>query len=649
MKMISILKNLGASRMFLTCAGVLIAVVILGSCSKESFSGKGGDPKLVINVAGIVAQSQPATNKAESAVELGGISSSSKPKPSIKVGQFSMDVHTSKEEMDLNLKQPSVLSSTAKNGSNNGSLRSAVVKMDDGVKYRVLLFNTTSNRMEKAVVATAGVALEIDVFEGQTYKWYAYSYNSSDQADLGSIDLETPNIYSQPDMPLLYATGEVTSVHGSTPISINFQHQMAQLRVEVDTKGMFADIVDISANYAANTVKGGEFNLLTGAFQGNLYTDESIGLLNFTNKDADSEQVKVASYYTADVNTKSFQVEFFDLKVKLMNGTTETLTEKFPDGGTVVFGDYTGSSKGKILNGVMKMWKVFPRKTILHVEGEPLYSYGASVPTRASGAFLRNPYNFGPQSDYMRIEGFNHEVISVGAGKLQAQLANPATYPDVVIAGMFSGFNAADYDALYNYIERGGVVFLMIETETANVENFMSKIFGTKIDAVIHDVAGCVYKMTTEDADVLNYCFGDVRGMYWGQDGSHSLYLNGIPESAVVSYSGSSRNRPPNTGLTMFRHKTKHFFYVGDTSFLSCNQQNGEYPYYIYFPFATTTDGHDFPVPKSKFGESPSSGSPDYPQFTYINYTKVYNSVIFGNVFARLVATSHYMGINRNP
>lgn len=325
------------------------------------------------------------------------------------------------------------------------------------------------------------------------------------------------------------------------------------------------------------------------------------------------------------------------------------LQKKFPDGGTVVFGDYTGSSKGKILNGVMKMWKVFPRKTILHVEGEPLYSYGASVPTRASGAFLRNPYNFGPQSDYMRIEGFNHEVISVGAGKLQAQLANPATYPDVVIAGMFSGFNAADYDALYNYIERGGVVFLMIETETANVENFMSKIFGTKIDAVIHDVAGCVYKMTTEDADVLNYCFGDVRGMYWGQDGSHSLYLNGIPESAVVSYSGSSRNRPPNTGLTMFRHKTKHFFYVGDTSFLSCNQQNGEYPYYIYFPFATTTDGHDFPVPKSKFGESPSSGSPDYPQFTYINYTKVYNSVIFGNVFARLVATSHYMGINRNP
>lgn len=640
---------MGASRMFLTCAGLLIAAVMLGSCSKENFTGKSGDPKLVINVAGIVAQSQPATNKAESAVELGGISSSSKSKPSIKVGQFTMDVHTSKEEMDLNLKQPSILNSTAKNVSNNGSLRSAVVKMDDGVKYRVLLFNTTTNRMEKAVVATAGVALEIDVFEGQTYKWYAYSYNSSDQADLGSIDLETPNIYSQPDMPLLYASGEVTSVHGSTPISINFQQQMAQLRVEVDTKGMFADIVDISANYAANTIKGGEFNLLTGAFQGNLYTDESIGLLNFTNKDADSEQVKVASYYTADVNTKSFEVEFFDLKVKLMNGTTETLTEKFPDGGTVVFGDYTGSSKGKILNGVMKMWKVFPRKTILHVEGNSAYSYGASVPTLASGAFLRNPYNFGPQSNYMRVEGFNHVVIPADAGKLQAQLANPATYPDVVIAGMFAGFNAADYDALYNYIERGGVVFLMVETETINVENFMSKLFGTKIDAVINDVAGAVYKMTTEDPDVLNYCFGDVRGVYWGQDGSHSLYLKGIPESAVVTYTGSSRNRPPATGLTMFRHKTKHFFYVGDTSFLSCNHQNGEYPNYIYFPFATTSDGHDFPVPKSKFGAAAISGAPDYPQFNYINYTKVYNSVIFGNVFARLVATSHYMGINRNP
>jgi len=629
---------------------ILVLPIMLGSCRKDSASGSGGEPKLVINVGGIVAPVQPNPIKASSAIELEGISASNtNVKPSIKVGQFSMDLQASKEDMDLNLSQPNILSSTPRSVSNNGALKSAVVKMSAGVKYRVLLVNTLTQQVEMDFVATAGEMLEIAVVEGRTYQWCAYSYNSSDEADLGSVNLVAPTIYSKPDKPLLFATGQITTVLGTTPISINFQHQMAQLKVEVDTKGMFGDIVDISASFAANTIKGGEFNLLTGAFQGNLYTEEGVGLLNFKNKDTSSNQVKVASFYTADVNCNSFEVQFADLNVKLINGNTESLAGKFPDGGSVTFGTYNGSSKGKVLNGVMKMWKVFPRKTILHIEGNAAFSYGASVPTLASGAFLRNSYNFGPQSNYMRIEGFDYVVISPVANSLRDKLANPATYPDVVIAGMFAGFNAADYDALYNYIERGGVVFLMIETETPNVENFMSKIFGTPIDAVIHDAAGAVYKMTTEDADVLNYCFGDVRGVYWGEDGSHSLYLNGIPASSVISYTGSSRNFAAATGLTMFRHKTKHFFYVGDTSFLSCNKLNGETSSYIYFPFATTTDGHDFPVPKSKFGELAAPGSPDYPQFNYVNYAKVYNAVIFGNVFARLVATSHYMGINRNP
>lgn len=622
--------------------------VLFSSCRKERFTGNAGDPKLVINVAGIVAQSQPAKNKAESAVELGGISSNSKPQPSIKVGQFTMDVHTSKEEMDLNLKQSNMLSSTSKNGSSSGSLRSAVVKMDDGVKYRVLLFNTTTNRMEKAVVATAGVALEIDVFEGQTYKWYAYSYNSSEQADLGTIDLTDPKIYSKPDKPLLYATGEVTSVHGSTPISINFLHQMTQLKVEVDTKGMFGDIVDISANYAANTIKGGEFNLLTGAFQGNLYTEESVGLLNFTSKDTISDQVKVASYYTADVNTNSFEVQFVDLNVKLINGTTESLAGKFPDDGKVVFGTYTGSSKGKVLNGVLKMWKVFRKMKILHIEGNDEYSYGASNPLKASGAFLRNPYNFGPESDYVRTEGFVHSKMYVGGNRLRDSLANPANYPDIIIAGMFSGFYQADYDALYSFIERGGVVFLMIENPTTIVDNFMTKLFGTNVTSGYYDEGGAVYKLTSDDAEVLNYCFGDVRGKYWGQDASQTMYLTGVPESAVYTYSYHSQNLPKHDGITMFRHKTKNLFFVGDCSILSNYYRNGTYPGNVLCPFATTTDGKDFPVPKA-YGLAPRLGSLDYGKFSGINYAQVYNGTLFGNVFARLIATSQYMGVNRNP
>jgi len=356
----------------------------------------------------------------------------------------------------------------------------------------------------------------------------------------------------------------------------------------------------------------------------------------------------VASYYTADVNTKSFQVEFFDLKVKLMNGTTETLTEKFPDGGTVVFGDYTGSSKGKVLNGVLKMWKVFRKMKILHLESSDDYSYGASNPLKASGAFLRNPYNFGPESNYVRTEGFVHSKMYVAGNRLRDSLANPAKYPDIIISGMFSGFLQADYDALYNFIERGGVVFLMIENPTSIVDNFMTKLFGTTVKSTYHDLGGAYYKLTSDDTEVLNYCFGDVRGKHWGQDASQTLYLTGVPEDAVYTYSYHSQNFPKFDGITMFRHKTKNLFFVGDCSILSNYYRNGTYPGYDLCPFATTTDGTDFPVPK-KYCTYPRPESLDFGNFSGYGYAEVYNGTLFGNVFARLIATSQYMGVNRNP
>src|SRR5690606_33201198 len=94
-----------------------------------------------------------------------------------------------------------------------------------------------------------------------------------------------------------------------------------------------------------------------------------------------------------------------------------------------------------------KMWKVFRKMKILHLESSDDYSYGASNPLKASGAFLRNPYNFGPESNYVRTEGFVHSKMYVAGNRLRDSLANPAKYPDIIIAGMFSGFLQADYDA----------------------------------------------------------------------------------------------------------------------------------------------------------------------------------------------------------
>lgn len=89
----SIFKILVTSRMFQIWLVILVMPIMLGSCRKDSASGSGGEPKLVINVGGIVAPVQPNPIKASSAIELEGISSSNtNVKPSIKVGQFSMDL-----------------------------------------------------------------------------------------------------------------------------------------------------------------------------------------------------------------------------------------------------------------------------------------------------------------------------------------------------------------------------------------------------------------------------------------------------------------------------------------------------------------------------------------------------------------------------
>lgn len=95
----------------------------------------------------------------------------------------------------------------------------------------------------------------------------------------------------------------------------------------------------------------------------------------------------------------------------------------------------------------------------------------------------------------------------------------------------------------------------------------------------------------------------------------------------------------------MFRHKTKNFSYVGDTGLLSNEKQNGQYTSTIIEPFATTSS--DLPAASSRYGDLARLGSPDYPQAA--GSWHAHNSIIFGKVFAFLVATSDYMGVNKTP
>src|SRR5690606_8487751 len=143
----------------------------------------------------------------------------------------------------------------------------------------------------------------------------------------------------------------------------------------------------------------------------------------------------------------------------------------------------------------------------------------------------------------------------------------------------------------------------------------------------LSDSGGAVYPILSNDEAILSGPFGDLHNANWGQDGSPTLYIKDIPEDQIEVYSRNSINNNPNVeGVSMFRHKTKNVFYVGDIGFISNQRANGMYGTISIEPFAT--DDNDFPMEHTRYGRTAQSRSPDYPKPA--GSWKIHNSMIFG-------------------
>jgi hypothetical protein len=55
----------------------------------------------------------------------------------------------------------------------------ANIPMQNGIKYRLLIYDVISNALVKDVDGTAGTAPSIQVDGGKQYKWYIISTNSA--------------------------------------------------------------------------------------------------------------------------------------------------------------------------------------------------------------------------------------------------------------------------------------------------------------------------------------------------------------------------------------------------------------------------------------------------------------------------------------
>ena len=209
----------------------------------------------------------------------------------------------------------------------------AATPMSVGTKYRLVLYKEVGGTQtfwrQKQLTSSASAAVDttqqIEVVRGDTYRWYAYSYNNSNDippiANTGTNVQVTTGVNSD----FLYATGTISiSAAGTpnTPLAIVFRHQVARLAVEIDARGMFADEIrqlgiSVGGLTGGSPLTSGMFGLLNGQITSPTpYTPNTTFMItNFENVDAGFNDRKAIYFYSAT------PASFSNLSVTLSNVT----------------------------------------------------------------------------------------------------------------------------------------------------------------------------------------------------------------------------------------------------------------------------------------------------------------------------------------
>lgn len=207
---------------------------------------------------------------------------------------------------------------------------SSLVKLEKGVTYRMLLYQVINNteRFDRAVDLVSGLSATIPLTQGVKYHWYAYSFNSNESLPTIS-DVNNPCVNSRYDQPLLYASGSFTAVAGEQGLGMVFKHELAKVQIDLDVRGLHADIVSVEAAFASSyVVKTGSFDLKNGTM-GSVHNQlELQGVpLDFA-KDAEQTLGRLqVSYYNAFPNTShtAFTINLTELTIKCKTGGTRQL------------------------------------------------------------------------------------------------------------------------------------------------------------------------------------------------------------------------------------------------------------------------------------------------------------------------------------
>ncbi|TYO88075.1 hypothetical protein LX74_03437 [Elizabethkingia miricola] len=677
----SIMNNIttyrSCSRIFSTLFSALLLTFSVASCSPDNngASSVGGEGmKMVINVDGVIGTEviQPVSKMAVASVSsnmsLTGSAIGGNASGLTTTSGFIADAKAEQVPMEATAGNQILKSAVASTGNLSNNLIAATQPMPVGYTYRILIYDKATGLLWKTVQATSGTPVSLDAVKGGTYTWYAYSYNNN-EAIPEPTNTANPAIDTAIDKDLLYATGEV--VVAKTPqnqqdtynVAITFQHKVAQVSVKVDASILaeYATINSFKASFAQNNyLKKGTFNIKGGSIS-NLQvipTTDIFTTLSPTN-------VWEANYYTADpaaltsykVNIDDLQVHFTDAAPSVADRNLATYNGSANKPSFTY--NFTSPASGQRLLGVANLWYMLTSKRILHISNNTTYGY--ALEQGRSWAFLNAKENFGNLSTSLvkmapwtpgggawiggnatddKTENWvNYSATTTGDNNIINKInpADASKKPDIIILGYDVLYiRPAVATALLDYINNNGIVIMLLQ-DSVGPENrsFFNSLFGvSNITLDSNGSGGAMYPLvgTNSNDKILNGQVGDARGQYWGEDAGTTLGIVNVPLSQVTVYSyGQAINRTgSNSGITMFKHNTKNFFYIGDGGFVS----NGDLTSAVICPFNyDATTKRPLPKPYGDAGNGYTARS-----------KSAYNSVVMGNIMVWAARTSEFNG-----
>lgn len=550
------------------------------------------------------------------------------------------------KEFDLTIrsKQTSSFSSSA---GFKAAAEPRVSSMVDGMKYRLLLYNKATNTFEQSVELESGVMTEVSISQGQSYDWYAYSYNLSD-AIADPSDPVAPKIPTFKDKDLLYSKGTIDPIEGDINLAITFEHKVAMIAVEINSAGMSGDISDIKANIqAAPFINTGDLNLLSGLPEN--VTPYVPDQLVFSDKTTGNAQVKVANMYTADPSGfSSFTLDITSMTLLYNNNSTEEIiTSAQPK--SILFDDFTeAATQGVRYIGEVLMTRNLTLKKIAHLSRDMNLGYSAIANmfgTGSSSVFLKDPLNFS-SGGHVHVDGFDSKQVT--SDNFVDRTVQDFS-PDVMILSKLYLMNEANVDALVSYVENGGVLILGTDKDPNFLPeidghlSFLRKIFkNPSLNFVDVSEGSVVLPLIYRDDAISNGPFGSIEGLNWGKnakgDVGNALGLVGLPLDDIVVYSqGNPLNSTGVDAVTVFKHKTLNLFWIGDGGWLANPNTHGVNQNIDDYPFAISTDTH-FPILDNNFGHA----SATLPGGSW----SVANSILFGNVMYWALGQSEVSGYN---